>query len=369
MSQTSPSPTLEGSKGVYLEILPLFLIFFLVIMDHLIMIPLGPTIALSIGLSPDRSGYMIAVYPLFSAISALVSAPFSDRWGRKKLLLILSAGFCLATLGCALSFNVYTMFFFRILSGLFGGPMMSNLMAYAGDLYTGEKRTKAMTTVMLAFALSSIIGVPFGAWVGENYSWESAFLIIAFVMIFCLGGLLKMRPVPTGIKPGTVLSQYIELFQLWTSKEIRKLFYIRIFMLIGLFGLMSNIGVWLTTNMGMNATEVGLCYMQGGIGAVFGNQLSGGLLRYFSKRAVISLGVVVMAIVVLLFTNLSFLEGCRHWAIQSFGYILLLCMLKLKSFPKFSSGFCHFFPCFLEFWIFFCDRFNFVFHDASCFCA
>ena len=306
MTKEPFSHTQDDVDGSLLQILPLFLIFFLMVMDYLVMIPLGPDISKHIGLAPEYSGYLIAVYPLFSAVSALILAPFSDRWGRKKMLLVLSAGFCLATFGCAFSFNVVSMLTFRILSGIFGGPIMPNLMAYAGDLFHGEKRTKAITTVMLAFATSSILGVPFGAWIGERFSWETAFFIIGTAAFFSILGLMKIRSVGTGIKQGKIFSQYVELFQLWTIKEVRKLFYIRIFMTVGMFGLMPNIGIWLTLNMGMNATEIGLCYMQGGIGAVLGIQLSAWLSRVISRPAVISLGCIFMGVVMLLFTNLTF---------------------------------------------------------------
>ena len=306
MTKEPFSHTPDDVDGSLLQILPLFLIFFLMVMDYLVMIPLGPDISKHIGLAPEYSGYLIAVYPLFSAISALILAPFSDRWGRKKMLVVLSAGFCLATFGCAFSFNVVSMLTFRILSGIFGGPIMPNLMAYTGDLFHGEKRTKAITAVMLAFATSSILGVPFGAWIGERFSWETAFFIIGTAAFFSILGLMKIRSVGTGIKQGKIFSQYVELFQLWTIKEVRKLFYIRIFMTVGMFGLMPNIGIWLTLNMGMNATEIGLCYMQGGIGAVLGIQLSAWLARVISRPAVISLGCIFMGVVMLLFTNLTF---------------------------------------------------------------
>ena len=303
----SPQPDYPDRHGnVFFQVLPLFLLFFFVFMDHLMMVPLGASISEAVGLAPERSGYLIAVYPLVAAISALVTAPFSDRWGRKKMLIILSCGFCLATLGCALSYNVLTIFTFRIVSALFGGPIMPNILAFTGDLFQGEQRTKAMTTVMLGFATSSILGVPFGAWTGDYFSWQAPFYIVAFATIFCIFGITKMRPAETGIKPDKIIIQYLELFQLWNLKVPRKLFLAQFFMLVGLFGLIPNMGIWLTMNMGMSATQVGLCYMQGGIGGVIGNQLSGLMLRFFSKSNVVIMGSMIMGIVLFLFTNIPF---------------------------------------------------------------
>ena len=306
MTKSSPSNIFDKPGNMVIQVLPLFLLFFLVFMDHLMMVPLGASIAEDVGLAPERSGYLIAIYPLVAAISALVTAPFSDRWGRKKMLIILSGGFCLATFGCALSYNVYTIFAFRIISAMFGGPIMPNILAFTGDLFQGEQRTKAMTTVMLGFATSSILGVPFGAWTGDYFSWEAPFYIVAFATIFCIFGITHMRPAVTGIKPDKIFVQYLELFQLWNLKVVRNLFFAQFFMLVGLFGLIPNMGVWLTMNLGMSATQVGLCYMQGGIGGVIGNQLSGLMLKIFSKSNVVILGSTIMGFVLFLFTNIPF---------------------------------------------------------------
>lgn len=306
MSKSSPSNIFNKPGNIVIQVLPLFLLFFLVFMDHLMMVPLGASISEDVGLAPERSGYLIAIYPLVAAISALVTAPFSDRWGRKKMLIILSCGFCLASFGCALSYNVFTIFTFRIISAMFGGPIMPNVLAFTGDLFQGEQRTKAMTTVMLGFATSSILGVPFGAWMGDYFSWEAPFYIVAFVTIFCIFSITHMRPAVTGIKPDKIFVQYLELFKLWNLKVVRNLFFAQFFMLVGLFGLIPNMGVWLTMNLGMSATQVGLCYMQGGIGGVIGNQLSGRMLKFFSKSNVVILGSTIMGFVLFLFTNIPF---------------------------------------------------------------
>ncbi len=270
------------------------------------MVPLSTSISESIGLSLENSGYLIAVYPLTAACSAFITAPFSDRWGRKKILLVLSSGFFLSTLGCALSFDVFTMFTFRILSGFFGGPIMPNALAYTGDLFTGEKRAKAITLVMLGFAIASIFGVPFGAWIGDLFSWEASFYAVAGATLICIFGISMMRPIETGIEHNRIFVQYMELLKLWKFKEIRRLFYTSFFMLAGLFGLVPNLGPWLTMNMGMSMTQVGFCYMFGGLGGIIGNQLSPRALKHISKPGVVSLGSGIMGTSILLFTNLSY---------------------------------------------------------------
>ena len=306
----SPAPNQETAKNEHaatfmhdlMIVVPLFMVLFLVFMDHLVMVPLGADIAKGTQLNPLHIGYLIAIYPLTASLAAFLAAPFSDRWGRKKMLLILSFGFIAASIGCALSDSPVTIFLFRILSALFGGPIMPNVTSFVGDLFTGERRTRAITTVMLAFSVSSILGVPFGAWIGQTYSWNITFYIIAFISAVCLLFILRMEPIATGAEKGSIAQQYRELLGLWKGKKIRRLFSAQFFMIVGLFGLVPNLSVWLTTNYGMNATEVGLCYMQGGIGGVIGNQLSNRFLKISSREGVVSLGSFIMGVVILIFS-------------------------------------------------------------------
>ena len=295
-----------SSLSDLLIIIPLFLTLFLVFMDHLVMVPLGADIAKGTGLNPLYIGYLIAIYPLTASFSAFIMAPFSDRWGRKKMLLVLFLGFIGATIGCALAYSPFTIFLFRILSAAFGGPIMPNVTSFVGDMFSGTRRTRAITTVMLGFSVSSIMGVPFGAWVGETYSWTITFYIIAFASLLCFLFILRMEPISTGAETGRIGKQYLELLGLWKLQRVRRLFSVQFFMLIGLFGLVPNLSVWLTTNYGLTATEVGLCYMQGGVGGIIGNQLSTKFLRISSKEGVVSFGSFVMGAVLLVFTMEQF---------------------------------------------------------------
>jgi len=56
---------------------------------------------------------------------------------------------------------------------------------------------------------------------------------------------------------------------------VRWVFAMQFFMLIGLFGFIPHMSIWLTTNYGLSASTIGLFYMQGGIGSLIGNQVAG----------------------------------------------------------------------------------------------
>ena len=176
----------EAERQYWGLLLPLFLLTLFSWIDHLIMVPLSAEISAATGLSPVRSGLLVSVYPAAAAVSAFIFAPWSDRLGRKRLLLYLGSGFVISTFGCALAQGVESFFLFRILSGAFAGPIMPNCLAYAGDALQGNRRNRALTNIMLGFTLASILGVPVGSALAELVSWRWTFGVIG------VGGLLSL---------------------------------------------------------------------------------------------------------------------------------------------------------------------------------
>jgi predicted MFS family arabinose efflux permease len=301
-------------------VLVLFVMAFLVQADHLVMVPLGADIAKATGVSMTRAAMLVSVYPIAAALSAFFFAPFSDRYGRKNMLIFLVGGFCLASLGCALADSQLSIFVFRILSGVFGGIIIPNALAFVSDVYSGKQKIKGLTTITLSLPIASVLGVPLGAWIGDAFSWRIPFVMIALLSFVCVIFIFLSTAVE-GTKAKPVMQQYKELLLLWRHREARLLFAIQFFMLIGLFGFVPNLSIWLTINFNMSTTEIGLCYMQGGVGAILGNFAARHLLQRPSfqpafqqiveqknmpvvdrRTSLISVGSVMMGLVLLAVT-------------------------------------------------------------------
>ncbi|MGK0290036.1 MAG: putative MFS family arabinose efflux permease [bacterium] len=291
---TPAQPLPKSQKTYWFFLLPLFLLNIVVFLDHLMLVPLTTKIAETTGLPIIQGGLLIAVYPAAAAVSAFFLAPFSDRFGRKKMILLLSIGFAFATAGFTFSSNVFNLYLFRILSGIFGGPIIANTLAFIGDSFNIKQRTKAITTVILAFSIASIMGVPVGAWAGDHFAWQVPFIAIAIITIFCAFWIIFLEKVHTGAESGNILKQYVELINLWKIPKVRILFLIQFFMIFGLFGFVPNLSTWLSVNFGFSATQIGLCYMQGGIGGFIGNRISSYLLGKGYKENLMSIGAIIL---------------------------------------------------------------------------
>ena len=293
----------EAERQYWGLLLPLFLLTLFSWIDHLIMVPLSVEISAATGLSPVRSGLLVSVYPAAAAVSAFIFAPWSDRLGRKRLLLYLGSGFVISTFGCALAQGVESFFLFRILSGAFAGPIMPNCLAYAGDALQGNRRNRALTNIMLGFTLASILGVPVGSALAEWVSWRWTFGVIGVGGLLSLLWLGRIPPIATGAESVTIGRQYMQMFGLWKRQEVRWVFAMQFFTLIGLFGFIPHMSIWLTTNYGLSTSTIGLFYMQGGIGSLIGNQVAGWLLQRGLRFSLIGIGSVLMGTVLMLSTQ------------------------------------------------------------------
>src|SRR6476469_1612485 len=123
-----------------LVILLIALTQFTVVLDFMVMSPLGDMLMKSMELNTKQFGLAVSSYAFSAGISGLLTAGFADKFDRKKLLLFFYVGFILGTLMCGLAHSYPVLIVARIITGLFGGVIGSISMAIVGDLFAIEKR-------------------------------------------------------------------------------------------------------------------------------------------------------------------------------------------------------------------------------------
>ena len=139
---------------------------FAVILDFMLMAPLGAVIMPTLSMTPHQFGLVVSAYAFSAGAAGLLTAGFADRFDRKKLLLFFYAGFILGTLWCGLANRFETLLAARIVTGLFGGVIGSVVMAIAAELcaqlYAGGVREFHFYTLNraeLAYAICHLLGV------------------------------------------------------------------------------------------------------------------------------------------------------------------------------------------------------------------
>ncbi len=111
---------------------------FAVILDFMIVAPLGALVMPALSMSPREFGFIVSAYAFSAGASGLLVAGFADRYDRKKLLLFFYTGFVLGTLWCGLANSFHALLAARIVTGIFGGVIGGMVMAIATDLFEPE---------------------------------------------------------------------------------------------------------------------------------------------------------------------------------------------------------------------------------------
>src|ERR1700729_2160743 len=174
----------------------LALVQFTIIIDFMIMSPLGAIIMPALDISAAQFGVAVSAYAFSAATSGILAAGFADRFDRKRLLLFFYAGFTLGTALCAVAPNFHVLLLGRIVTGLFGGVMGSIVLAIITDLFALNLRGRVMGFGQTAFAASQVLGIPVGLFLSNHWNWHVAFGALVGLSIAAIAAIsLAMRPV------------------------------------------------------------------------------------------------------------------------------------------------------------------------------
>src|SRR5215203_4239951 len=200
---STKTATIENKFTSYqsLVILLLALTQFTVVLDFMVMSPLGDMLMKTMDLTTSQFGFAVSAYAFSAGISGFLTAGFADRFDRKKLLLFFYTGFIAGTAWCGIAQSFESLLAARIVTGVFGGVIGSVVLAIATDLFPPQMRGRVMGFIQTAFAASQILGIPIGIYLSNRWNWHVPFL--ALVVLGVIGGLLiawQMKPVAEHLK-------------------------------------------------------------------------------------------------------------------------------------------------------------------------
>jgi DHA2 family multidrug resistance protein len=143
--------------------------------------------------SQDQINWVLTSYIVAAAIMTAPVGWVANRFGRKRVFIICSAGFTFASVLCGLAQDINQMVLFRLLQGVFGAALVPLSQAVMLDSYTLQERAKAMSIWGMGVMMGPIMGPSLGAWLTETYSWHWVFFVnLPFGAITVLGLIVFM---------------------------------------------------------------------------------------------------------------------------------------------------------------------------------
>lgn len=280
---------------------------FTVIMDFMVMMPLGPQIMHTFGIGPAAFATAVSVYSLCSGVSGLLAATYTDRFDRRRLLLTVYGLFTLANLACALSGSYAMLLFARAFAGLTGGVLGSLVLAILSDVVPPARRGAATGVVMSSFALAAMAGVPVGIALGAHLGWTAPFFLLTALTALTWLGARQTIPPLTEHLSGTsqTLGQILAgLWQLLSNPRHLRAFALTFVMMGSHMLVIPFISPVLVANHGVAPQDLSWLYVAGGAASFFTSRAVGKLADRYGRRRVFMVAALLAFIPVLVMTHL-----------------------------------------------------------------
>jgi MFS transporter, DHA1 family, tetracycline resistance protein len=276
-------------------LLPIFLIVLVDILGYTIVLPLLGFYAERFGATPLVATLLVSVYAFCSLISSPILGGLSDRFGRRRLLLVSQAGTCIGFLVLGVANTLWMVFLGRILDGVTAGNL-TIAQAYISDHTEAKNRSKAFAVIGIAFGIGFTIG-PFFAGQLAKLGLHAPFLAAAglsLASMFCTYFILPKEapkqaatevasehaaPPPAGRRPGAFdFATYAEYLKRPGVGNLMLQFFLFSFAFSCFTG---NFALFCERRFGWGPDEVGYVFACSGL---LGILLQGGLIGRLVKK-------------------------------------------------------------------------------------
>jgi predicted MFS family arabinose efflux permease len=359
---TSPSPSSTQPKALrpkpsddplrrplneWLLLLMLAAIQFTVAVDFVIMMPLGPQLMRIFAINTPSFNLAVSAYAGAAGLSGLAAAFFLDRFDRKTALLWIYAGFAIGTLLCALAPTYEALVFARALAGCFGGIVGGISLAIVGDLVPDARRGSAVGTVMSAFSVAQVAGIPLGLYLADKLGWHVPFLWLAaasgIVWIFAIVRLPRVRAHLKVSRSETPMRRFLGV--LANANHLRALALMAVITLGG-FMIIPDLANYLVANVQLNSGELRWVYLIGGGATLFTMNGVGRLADRFGRMRVFTIMMISSVVVALVATHLPVVPAVVAVAVSTLFMISMtgrfvpaMAMITSSVEPEHRGGF------------------------------
>lgn len=301
---TIESPPFTFNQKLIIAILAL--LQFTVILDFIVISPLGDILMKKLDMTTANFGFTVSAYAFSAGISGLLAAGFADKFDRKKLLLFFYTGFIIGTVFCALSTNYTMLLLARIFTGLFGGVIGSVSLAIVTDLFVIHQRGRVMGVIQMAYGASQILGVPLGLYCANHWGWHSSFLMIAVLGVIILLAIITQMPAITKhLELQSDKSPFLHLWHTLSNKNYQIGFAAIALLSVGGFMMQPFGSVFLVNNIHISQENLPMVFFLTGLSVLFIMPIVGKLSDKVNKFKLFTAGSILSVIMIIIYTNLG----------------------------------------------------------------
>jgi multidrug resistance protein len=276
---------------------PLFVLFITILVNLIgfgIIIPLLPFYAQTFGASPLVVGLLFASFSVAQLIAAPLLGEWSDRWGRRPVLILSLIGTVVSFAMLAVAHSLWMLFAARIVDGLSGGNI-TTARAYIADISTEENRAKSYGVLGAAFGLGFIIGPALGA-LFSRISYTAPIWVAAGVTVVATIMAWLWLPETVHRANAAAGSPWKALRSLGGRKELRQLFAVDFIYWMSFAVYQTTFALFGAKRFGFDASHTGyLLSAFGFLGVVVQGGMVGPVVKRLGERHTLAIGLLFAA--------------------------------------------------------------------------
>lgn len=265
-------------------------------MTEFVIMGILPDVALALDISIPQAGHFISAYALGVVVGAPILTGLGGKYPAHKVLLLLMLWFTIFNTASALANDYWTLLVARFLSGLQHGAFFGIGAVVAGTLAKKGKEAQAIAIMFSGLTFANVLGVPLGTYLGHNFSWKLAFLIVGVIGVLAMLSIYFWMPeLPKASKRGILKD-----FGLLKRTEPWLVIILTTIGTGGFFAWYSYIAPLITDVAGFQENHVGYILVLAGVGMTVGNVIGAKVADRVSpiKAVIFFLILMVIALVV-----------------------------------------------------------------------
>lgn len=306
MNQTSVSAPSSFTRYQLLVVIILAVTQFTVVLDFMIMSPLGDILMKSMHLIPSQFGLAVSAYAFSAGLSGFLTAGFSDKFDRKKLLLFFYVGFVIGTVLCGIAHTYWLLVAARVFTGLFGGVIGSISMAIVADLFALQQRGRVLGFVQMAFGASQVLGIPIGLYIATKWGWEMPFLMVAALGVVIVGVIgFYLKPIREHLLVKNEKSAFVHLWHTLARRDYRIGFAATALLSVGGFMMMPFGSAFAINNLHVTEQQLPILFMVAGLSTLVIMPFIGRFSDRVDKYKLFVMASIWLMVMCIWYTNLS----------------------------------------------------------------
>ena len=322
MKSTAQASKITFTAYEKLVIVLLSIIQFTVILDFMVLSPLGAFVMKDMSIVPSQFGLVVSAYAFSAGASGMLAAGFADRFDRKKILVFFYIGFIVGTSLCAVADNYQFLLFARVVTGLFGGVLGSIGFAFITDIFSMQVRGRVMGFTQMSFAVSQVLGIPIGLLLADRYGWHSPFwMIVGLSTLTFFAILVYMKPVTEHLNLQTKQNPFLHLVKTLTKPDYIRGFLATVLLATGGFMLMPFGSAFSVFNLGIRQNQLFMLYGITGIFSMIFGPLVGKYSDKIGAYRIFVFGSILSILTVAVYTRLGVTP---YWIIQTINVVLFV---------------------------------------------